>query len=248
MSDSGTTTSTFPRSSSSAAGAGTPADPLLLPGGVRALWTGRAQGDLGQGAHDVGVPARRREVVDLPWTWARQVHGATVLAVDAGHLGPDPVPDADALVGGPHCDRALAVFTADCAPLALSSPEGVMAAVHVGWRGLVAGVVPAAVSAMRAAGASEVSGALGPCIRVCCYEFGAADLAVVEDAAGGHFSGVTTGGRPALDLAAAVHAVAGRSGVEVVFDAEACTACGGSWFSHRARQEKERQALVVWQS
>jgi len=121
-----------------------------------------------------------------------------------------------------------------------------MAAVHAGWRGVAAGVVSAAASAMRAAGATRISGALGPCIRVCCYEFGPAELARVEEAVGARVGGTTAAGRPALDLAAAVGAAASRAGVELVFDAGACTACSDRFFSHRARQEKERQALVVW--
>ena len=126
-----------------------------------------------------------------------------------------------------------------------------MAAVHAGWRGLVAGVIPAALSALRAVGADEVYGALGPCIRSCCYEFGTDDLAVVEAAVGARSGGrtvraVTSTGRTALDLAAAVHAAAEAAGVRMLFDAEACTACSDDWFSHRARQERERQALVVW--
>src|ERR687893_814709 len=58
---------------------------------------------------------------------------------------------ADALVsatGG--C--ALAVLTADCAPVALASPEGVIGVAHAGWRGLVAGVLRRTVEQMGALG------------------------------------------------------------------------------------------------
>jgi copper oxidase (laccase) domain-containing protein len=53
-------------------------------------------------------------------------------------------------------------------------------------------------------------------------------------------------GRPALDLvagiAAALTAVGGR--LDDVVDV--CTACGGGRYSHRARADAGRQALVVW--
>ena len=143
----------------------------------------------------------------------RQVHGAAVLVVDgpgpAGHGALAPGGRRRAARGrrrggawGP--GPCLAVLTADCAPVALGSPEGVHAAVHVGWRGLVAGVVEAAVDAMRALGASAVVAGLGPTIHPCCYAFGPADLDVVAAVAGAGVRAVTADGRPALDLPAAV--------------------------------------------
>src|SRR5674476_1670642 len=55
------------------------------------------------------------------------------------------------------------------AAIALASAEGVCSAVHAGWRGLAAGVVEAAVTAMRDLGASDVTASLGPCIHAPCY-------------------------------------------------------------------------------
>lgn len=184
--------------------------------------------------------------MDRPWSWLRQVHGADV--VTAGPGGVVEGLEADALVAGagPASRAALAVFTADCAPLALASPEGALAAVHAGWRGLVAGVVSAAADVMRRAGARSVVGALGPCIHAECYEFGASDLAAVEGAVGAGVGGVTSWGAPALDLPAAVAAAAEAAGVDLVFSSPVCTACSTDHYSHRARRDTGRQALVVW--
>ncbi|HET6810546.1 MAG TPA: polyphenol oxidase family protein [Acidimicrobiales bacterium] len=217
----------------------------MLPGGVRAVWTGRAEGDLGPGAGG-DVSARRRAVVDRTWSWLRQVHGASVVSAGPGQVVEGL--EADAVVADPGLasQTALAVFTADCGPLALASPEGAMAAVHAGWRGLVAGVVPAAVEVMRRAGARSVVGALGPCIHAECYEFGASDLAAVEREVGAAVGGVTAWGAPALDLPAAVAAAAEAAGVELVFSSPVCTACSPDHYSHRARGDTGRQALVVW--
>ncbi|HEX5267620.1 MAG TPA: polyphenol oxidase family protein [Acidimicrobiales bacterium] len=212
------------------------------------MWTGRAEGDLGPGA-GADAPVRRRAVIDRPWAWLRQVHGADVVVVTPG--GVVEGLEADVLVSpppeaAPGPDVALAVFTADCAPLALASPEGVMAAVHAGWRGVVAGVVQAAADAMRRAGARAVTGALGPCIHAECYEFGASELGAVESAVGRPVGGRTSWGTSALDLPAAVAAAADSAGIDVVFSSPVCTACSPDLYSYRAREDAERQALVVW--
>jgi copper oxidase (laccase) domain-containing protein len=154
---------------------------------------------------------------------------------------------ADALVCADPSIR-LAMLTADCASVAMASEDGVMAAVHAGWRGLLGGVVEATATAMRTLGASSLHGALGPCIHPECYEFSPADLAVVADRFGAQVRSETSTGRPALDLPAAVAAALDRSGVEWVGGVDACTACSDRdrYFSHRARRDTARQALVVW--
>lgn len=179
-----------------------------------------------------------RAAPDPSWTCLRQVHGARVVTVD--EPGACTGEEADAAVttvpGAP-----LAVFTADCAPIALASPEGVAGAVHAGWRGLAAGVVEAAVAEMRRLGATTVEAALGPCIHAECYEF--------DDVArwfAAELHGITREGRPALDLPAAVRAAVGRAGAELVHDEGVCTACSPDHFSFRARGDSGRQAMVVW--
>jgi purine-nucleoside/S-methyl-5'-thioadenosine phosphorylase / adenosine deaminase len=151
---------------------------------------------------------------------------------------------ADAAVStSPGC--ALAVLTADCAPVALASPEGVIGVAHAGWAGLTAGVLERTLEAMRGLGATTVAAVLGPCIGPECYEFGEADLADVADRIGPGVRSRTRDGRPALDLAAGVRAVLGREGV-VFDDRSVCTACTPGYFSWRGRREYQRQALVAW--
>lgn len=101
-----------------------------------------------------------------------QIHSAHPIVTDAP-LG-DARPEGDAVVTrtpGVLCG-ALA---ADCAPVLLADPEArVVAAVHAGWRGALAGVVEAAVAAMASLGASpaRISAAVGPCIGPASYEVG----------------------------------------------------------------------------
>jgi polyphenol oxidase len=188
---------------------------------------------------------------------SRQVHGADVVVVDSPavpgvceiwDLGLGGLaPRADALVAGG--DRfCLAVFTADCAPVALSSPEGVHAALHVGWRGLLQGVVEHALEAMKALGANSVSAGIGPCIHPCCYAFGRSDLEALAARYGQVVGGRTRHGETALDLPGAVVNALVLGGADVVVNVDRCTACGHDYFSHRANGDRERQALLVWRS
>ncbi|MDQ6724682.1 MAG: polyphenol oxidase family protein [Actinomycetota bacterium] len=212
--------------------------------------TGRAEGDMGHGGKyvvivDPEVAARRRAVVDLPWTWLRQVHGDRVVRVDSPGAGSATRADA-AVTSQPGV--ALAVFGADCAPVALASPEGIIGVAHAGWRGVTAGVIEATVAAMHAMGASEVEAVVGPCIHPGCYEFGTDDLDAVAARLGDGVRATTADGRPALDLPAACRAALTNAGVhdDKVHDVGVCTSCSPDHFSWRARSDQQRQAMVVW--
>ena len=103
-----------------------------------------------------------------------QVHGAEVATVGtpwAAGAGPH----ADAMV----TDRpgiVLGIVTADCAPVLFADREaGVIGAAHAGWRGAVAGILEATLTAMARLGAdpARVVAAVGPCIAPGSYEVGA---------------------------------------------------------------------------
>lgn len=221
--------------------------PLSLSSG-HVAFTGRGEGDMGHGGAAVEqvsreVEARRRAVVDLPWTWLHQVHGADVVRVTRPGDGAGTRADA-AVTAEEGC--ALAVLTADCAPVALASSEGVIGVAHAGWRGVAAGVIEATVAEMEALGATAIEAAVGPCIHAECYEFGATELDAVTARLGDTVRATTAAGTPALDLPAAIRIGLERAGVETVVDTGVCTACSPDHFSWRARAEKQRQATVVW--
>ena len=69
---------------------------------------------------------------------------------------------------------ALGVYVADCVPaLVADARTGACAAVHAGWRGTVAGVLPAALDRMMAelgARAADMRIAIGPSIGPCCFD------------------------------------------------------------------------------
>jgi polyphenol oxidase len=219
---------------------------------VRLRFSGRADGDLRVDGAPDPLAARRAALAPGPWTWLHQVHGAAVVVVSkpGEHAGAD----ADAAVTA-EPGAVLAVHTADCAPVLLADEtRGVVGAAHAGWRGLAAGVIGNTVAAMAALGATDIRATLGPCIRVGCYEFGAADLDGVDRAlaeagvaAPGAVRGTTGWGRPALDLAGGVRAALAAAGIARVDEVGGCTACDPArWFSHRARREPARQASLIW--
>ena len=193
---------------------------------------------MGLGATGAGDPSR--------WVWLRQVHGATVHVATDRATDPAPgapAPRADAVVTAVP-GLPLAVVTADCAPLVVACDDAV-GVVHAGHRGLAAGVIEAAISQLREIGTGEVRAFLGPCIRVECYEFGAADLAPFVEQFGPGVRGLTRAGRPALDITAAIRVVLERERVVAFVDCGVCTADSADHFSYRRRAESGRQATVA---
>jgi hypothetical protein len=212
-------------------------------GHVRTVMSTRADGDFHLANVEAGlIERRRRALVDLPWTMLDEVHGTGVVHVARpgdgdGAIGDVAVTDVPGAV--------LGVWVADCAPVVLADEAGVVGAVHAGWRGLAAGVLPAAVGALRALGAVSPVAVLGPCVRACCYEFGADDLAEVEAAVGTSLAARTAWGTQSLDIVAAVMTSLSSAGVRRCDDLGVCTRCDRRYFSHR-RGDRERQVVAVW--
>jgi polyphenol oxidase len=228
-----------------------------LPGGRRARvrFTSAADGDLRVDRPAAALAAARSALLDRPWTWLQQAHGGDVVVVRAPGQHAGAI--ADAAVGLARTSATadgrtgadgpvLAIHTADCAPVALVSPEGILGAVHAGWRGLQAGIVEATVAQMRTEGASTVRAVLGPCIHAECYEFGTEDLERLVARLGPQVRGQTSNGRPAFDAPAAVERALRRAGVDSPDVVPVCTACDTRFFSYRARGDDGRQAMLVW--
>ena len=209
-------------------------DPAAVRGNLAALGAGFA-GDR---------PVRRLVLM-------HQVHGADVTVVDEALLersGPDgpvlEVPAVDGLVTALP-DVALVVRVADCVPVLLADPEaGVVGAAHAGRPGLVAGVVPRTVAAMRALGASTITAWLGPHVCGSCYEVPEqmrADVAAVVPEAFAE----TSWGPPSVDVGAGVLAQLAADRVPVV-DASRCTIEDDDLFSFRRQgQASGRLAGLV---
>lgn len=206
-------------------------------------FTSRADGDLSVHHADPTLDERRRRLVDHPWSWMRQVHGSRVVRVtEPGGCAGEVADAAITTCAG----AVLAVLTADCVPLAFVG-EGIVGVAHVGWRGLMAGVVDKTVDVLRAcAGDVELHAEIGPCIRARCYEFGSTDLDSVAERFGPEVRATSAAGRPALDLPAGITSALARLGVPPPVDSGVCTACSPAHWSFRAHAATERQALIAW--
>jgi polyphenol oxidase len=140
----------------------------------------------------------------------KQVHGArAVLAIDAKGA------EGDALVsraGG----SPVGMRVADCVPVLVANVgTGDVAAIHAGWRGVVAGVVGEGVRLLG--GEGERVAAIGPCIGPCCFEVGREVGAQIG------FVVREVGDKVFVDLRAAVRAQLEALGVHRVEDVPGCT-------------------------
>jgi len=122
---------------------------------------------------------RFAQVLGAQPVWLRQVHGTHVLRLDAVSAQTSiqtRLPPADvAWTTAPGI--ACTVLVADCLPVLLTTRDGrTVAAAHVGWRGLAAGVLQATVASMQqGAGVrpGELLAWLGPCIGPTAFEVAA---------------------------------------------------------------------------
>src|SRR5205814_10028 len=154
--------------------------------------------------------------------YGRQMHGALVRRAEGqGRPGDGLWSDTPG--------RPLLVFTADCLPVALARANGerpAIAALHVGWRGLLAGIVQGAAAAL---GGGRLAAVIGPGIGPCCYEVGDEVAGPFRERFG---AGVVRDRK--LDLWSATEQALRAAGAEAVSRVDLCTACNPElFFSHR---------------
>ena len=193
----------------------------------------------GRGVPERGAPDLARLLPPgVAPAWLRQVHGARV-----HEARPGPCGDGDALyVEDPGIAAIVAV--ADCLPILVSTP-GAALAIHAGWRGLVAGVVGAALA--RTGEPGRAIAWIGPAIGPCCYEVG---LDVAERVAAASTPSVVRPGpgRPRLDLASAAAAQLAAAGVRRIRHFDLCTRChpGRLWSHRREGESAGRNLAAIW--
>ena len=195
----------------------------------------------------------RQAWVARPWTWLHQVHGADVVVVTrpGEHAGADADAAATDVPGA-----VLAVNTADCVPVLLSDDAAaVIGAAHAGWRGAEAGVLQATVAAMAELGAdpARIEAHVGPCISGAAYEFSQADLTRLAFRYGPDVIGATSEGAPGLELVPMARTALVEAGLrpDAIHVDGRCTATdttdgAPTFWSHRARGDRGRQASVIW--
>ena len=190
---------------------------------------------------DAKIVARNREVIEQAHgktVYMNQVHGNNVQVISKAT---DQVLTCDGLVTNV-AGITLAVLVADCIPLLLSS-QNVVAAVHVGRRGLINGVAAKSVAIMRELGADEITATLGPSICGPCYEV---DQATYDQVIATHprAASKTSTGTPSLDLPAALVADLAKLSIQCVVDSR-CTREDEDLFSYRKSHRTGRQAGLI---
>lgn len=168
-----------------------------------------------------------------------QVHGDSFVVVDQIS---DVDPTCDALITTTP-GLAVAVMIADCIPLLLSSTK-VVAAVHVGRKGLTNSIAIKTIEEMLRLGATSIHAQLGPSICGQCYEVPQAMADEVLTTHPGAFA-VTRNATPSLDLPRALIADLVAHGV--TYEASTiCTLENPEYFSYRRRNITGRSAGVIW--
>jgi YfiH family protein len=156
-----------------------------------------------------------------------QVHGAGVVRAVKAEF--DTSAKADAIVTGDP-GKVASVRVADCVPVLLATADGsTVAAVHAGWRGVLAGVVTAALAEL---GSRDVIAATGPCIGFDAFEVGPEVLDAFRSELGEHAPvAASANGIGRVDLRRAVSLQLMRAGIpaERIDSTDRCT--------HRDRDE-----------
>jgi YfiH family protein len=185
--------------------------------------------------------------------WVHQVHGADVVIVRRGHEFTSGA-RADALVSDDP-ERILTIRVADCVPLLVASQDGrAVAAIHAGWRGVVAGVVPNALREFRRLSSDQpVLAAIGPCISQDSFEVGPEVLDQFIQLFGADDAPVQRNGDPNgkahVDLRRAVQIQLIRAGLSAQ-QIDSCDRCthrdADEFFSHRRdRGITGRMAAII---
>ena len=156
---------------------------------------------------------------------AKQVHGDDVLFVDENQ--PSDFIEADAIVTAT-AGVAVAVRTADCAPILMANSSGLVAAVHAGRAGVEKGIIEKTITFMRDKGGREssiINVAIGPLIHSCCYEVDQESADRFHSLCGGKASRY-------IDLVSAILRQLNQMGVDKtrIFDSGVCTACSTDRF------------------
>ena len=195
------------------------------------LGTGVAQADWARAAEDLGVAG-------WPTAYVSQVHGDQALWAETdGCVG-----EADAVFTR-EPELLVAVRTADCVPV-LVWGESVVGAIHAGWRGLAAGIIPKALQMLSKEG--PLHAVVGPSICMDCYEVGEEVVQGIARWTEPKLFVRRGLGKPHVDGGAAAVAQLRRAGVAHVERLAECSRCDTRLWSHRRDgAQAGRQAGLV---
>ena len=186
-------------------------------------------------ANRAGLPESDRLI------WLNQVHGNTVVELDATLLSLEAgAIDADASFSRTP-DVACAIMTADCIPVLFTNKAGTeVAAVHAGWQGLEGQIIAETVKRLHAS-SQDLLAWIGPAISQACYEVPdslASRFAQYDDV----IKPAGVAGKSLLDLAGIAAKQLAACGVEHVVNSGLCTYRDETrFFSHRRATHQHHQ-------
>ena len=199
------------------------------------------------GDHLPHVLANRQlitEMFQLPAApvWLEQVHGTRVIKAD--YVGKLETADASFT---DQKNVVCTVMTADCLPLLLCNRNGTcIAAVHGGWRGLLAGVIENTVETMQE---DDLMAWMGPAIGPGSFEVGdEVRTAFLTKSSG--FSRAfqpLANGKWLANIYVLARSILSRLNVDQVFGGEYCTYSDPQQFySYRRDGQTGRMATLIW--
>ena len=204
-------------------------------------------------AYETGVPVPASDVRGHAWMVSvKQVHGTDALVVDR------PVTGADRFEGGwdalvtDQPGVTVVVRTADCVPVLIyDRRRKAVAAVHAGWRGTLAGIVPKTIQLMTqrfALDTADLRVSVGPSAGVCCYEV---DHAVLQPLRSSRHDWPSLlyddrGAKARLDLKGLVRRQAAESGIppEQITVVNVCTICHPALFYSYRREGRVNGTML----
>lgn len=183
-------------------------------------------------------------ILELPSqpVWLEQIHSNIV--VDAAVAGTNATADASY-----SCQPGIvcAVMTADCLPVLLCDQKGEsIAAVHAGWRGLLAGIITNTVNAMNK---ENLLVWLGPAIGADCFQVGGEvrDAFVQKMPSYQAAFKAQEPGKWLADIYLLAKIQLASLGITQVYGGDYCTYKeSGRFFSYRRDQQAGRMTTLIW--
>lgn len=175
---------------------------------------------------------------------AKQVHGTHVKIVTA----PGIYLDCDGLVTN-QIGLAIGIQVADCAAVLLYEPEArVIAALHAGWRGAIAGIINEGIKSIKSLNgtASKITAYISPCISLQNFEVGHEVAKLFPN----QFCDYTSFKKPHIDLSGYLKQQLLNEGIENenIETPDTCTFDNDQFFSFRRERENAGRMLALIKS
>lgn len=172
---------------------------------------------------------------------AKQVHGSEVKTVSTSGI----YHDFDGLVTN-QIGLAIGIQVADCAAILLYEPKSkVIAALHAGWRGAIAGIIGEGIKSIKKLDGdpSNLSAYISPCISLQNFEVGSE----VANLFPKQFCDFESYDKPHVDLSGYLRDQLIKEGLvnENIETADHCTFASDQFFSYRREREGAGRMLAL---